>query len=125
MERDSTRRAGQAARPTLAGFAREIAAWLEYVGPKNEAGKHIQRITKGTLWATGAWTDSRHDEDDKFVELDYELATEGAARSTVPKVTQAEPCHAFVALRALVGGDAPKSSNDSPVALQPILAPPK
>ena len=44
-----------------------------------------------------AWTDGRH-ADDKCVELD-ELAvalanvTEGAARSTVLKVTQAEPSH--------------------------------
>ena len=49
----------------------------------------IQRITKGTLQTTVAWTDGRHAEDGKNVELDYELAmalantTEGAARSTV------------------------------------------
>ena len=52
----------------------------------------IQLITKGTLRATEAWTDGRHAEDDKCVELDYELAvalasaTEGAARSSVLKV---------------------------------------
>ena len=32
----------------LAGFAREIAAWLGYVDPKHEAEKLIQHITKGT-----------------------------------------------------------------------------
>ena len=75
----------------LGGFAREVAAWLGYVDPKHEAGKLIQRITKGTLRATEAWTDGRHAEDDKHVELDFELAvalanaTEGAARSTVLK----------------------------------------
>ena len=56
----------------------------------------IQRITKGTLRATKAWTDGLRAEDDKYVELDCELAealanvTEGAARSTVLKVTQVE-----------------------------------
>ena len=48
--------------------------------------------------------------------------TKGAARSTVLKVTQAEPSHGFVAWPALVDGYAPKSSNDPAVALQPILA---
>ena len=115
----------------LGGFAREIAAWLGYVDPKHEAGKLIQRITKGTLRATEAWTDGRHAEDDKYVEVDYELAaslanaTEGAARSTVLKVTQVEPSHGFVAWQALVDGFSPKSSNDPAIALQPILATPK
>ena len=73
----------------LGGLAREVAAWLRYVDPKHEAGKLIQRITKGTLRATEAWTDGRCAEDDKYVELDCELAvalakvTEGAARATV------------------------------------------
>ena len=73
----------------LGGFAHEVAAWLGYVDPKHEAEKLIQRITKGTLRATEAWTDGRHAEEDKYVELDYELAvalanvTEGAARATV------------------------------------------
>ena len=49
----------------LGGFAREVAAWLECVDPKHEAGKFIQRITKRTLRATEAWTDDRHAEDDK------------------------------------------------------------
>ena len=46
----------------------------------------MQRITKGTLRATEAWTDGRYAEDDKHVEMDYELAvslanvTEGLAR---------------------------------------------
>ena len=68
----------------LGGLARGVAAWLVYVDPKHEAGKLIQRITKGTLRATEA-----HAEDDKDVELDYELAvalanvTEGTARATV------------------------------------------
>ena len=74
------------------------------------------------------WTDGRHAEDDKFVELDFELAvalasvTEGAARSSVLKATQVDPRHGFVAWQALVDGYAPKSSNDPAVALQPILA---
>ena len=44
-------------------------------------------MTKVTLRATEAWTDGRHAEDDKFVELDYELSaalanvTEGARAS--------------------------------------------
>ena len=94
----------------LGGLAREVAAWVGYVDPKHEAGKLIQRITKGTLRATEAWTDGRHAEDDKHVELDYELAvalvnvTEGAARATVLKVTQTEPSHGFVAWQALIDG---------------------
>ena len=81
-------------------------------------------MTKGTLRATEAWTDGRHGENDKYVELDYELAValanarEGAARSTVLKVTQAEPSHGFVAWPALVDGDGPKSSN-VPATAQP------
>ena len=109
----------------LGGFAREVAAWLGYVDPKHEAGKLIQRITKGTLRTTEAWTDGRFAEDDKHVELDYELAvalanaTEGAARSTVLKVTQVEPSHGFMAWQALVDGYALMSSNDPAMALQP------
>ena len=64
---------GQAAHQ-FGGLTREIAAWLGYVDPKHEAGKLIERITKGTLRATEAWTDGRHAEDDKYVELDYELS---------------------------------------------------
>ena len=59
-------------RTSLAGFAR--AAWLVSVDPKHEAGKLIQRITKGTLRATEAWTDGRHAVHDKYVELDHDLA---------------------------------------------------
>ena len=98
---------------------------------RSEAGKLIQRITKGTLRATEAWTDGRYAEDDKYIELDYELAvalgnvTEGAARATVLKVTQTETSHGFVAWEALVDGYAPKSSNDPATALQPRLATPK
>ena len=83
-----------------------------------------QRITKGTHRA------GRHAEDDKYVELDYELAvalataTEGAAWSTVLKVTQVLPSHGFVAWQALVDGYAPKLSNDPAIALQPMLATP-
>ena len=44
---------------SLAGFAREIAAWLGYADPKHEAGKLIQQITKGRLRATEAWIDGR------------------------------------------------------------------
>ena len=57
----------------------------------------MQRITKGTLRATEAWTDGRNAEDDKNVQLNHELAvalantTEGPVRSTVLKVTQVEP----------------------------------
>ena len=81
------------------GFAREVAAWLLIRSTRAE--KLIQRITSGTLTATEAWIDGRHAEDDKYVELDYELAAalanvaEGAARSTVVKVTQVEPSHGF------------------------------
>ena len=84
------------------------------IDSKHEAGILIQRITKGTLRATEAWTDGRYAEDDKYVEQDYELsvavanATEGAARSTVLKVTQMEPSHGFVAWQAQVDGYAPK-----------------
>ena len=69
-------------------------------------------------------------QDDKHLELDFELAvalanvTEGAARSTVLKVTHAEPSRGFVAWQALVHGYAHKSSNDPAVALQPVLATP-
>ena len=59
-----------------------------YVDPKHEAGKLTQQITKRTLRATEAWTDGGHAVDDKYVELDYELAvvlanvTEGAVHSS-------------------------------------------
>ena len=78
----------------LGGFAREVTACLGYVDPKHETRKLIQRITMGTLTATEAWTDGRRAEDDKYVELDYELAvalanaTEGAARSTVHEAVE-------------------------------------
>ena len=61
-----------------------------------------------------AWTEGRHAEDDKHVELDYELAvalanaTEGASRATVLRITQTEPSHGFVAWQALVDGYAPQ-----------------
>ena len=110
---------------SLAGFPREIAACLGYVDPKHEAAKLIRQITKVTLRATAAWTDGRHAVDDKYVELDNELAvalasaTEDAAGSTVLKVTQVKPSHGVVAWQALVDGYAPKTSNDPAVALQP------
>ena len=64
------------------------------------------------------------------MELDYELAvalvsaTEGAARSTVLKVCQAEPSHGIVAWQEMVDGYAPKSLNDPATALQPALSTP-
>ena len=91
--------------------------------------KCIEMLKQRTLQATEAWTDGRHDEDDKFVELDFELVvglanvTEGAARPTVLTVSQVEPGHGFVAWQVLVDGYAPKSANDPAIALQPILAP--
>ena len=75
----------------------------------------IQRITKGTVRATQAWTDGRHVEDQKYIELDYELAvaltnaTEGAARAAVLKITHVEPSHGIVAWQALVDGYAPNT----------------
>ena len=113
---------------TLGGSARKVAAWLVYVYPKHETGKLTQRITKGALGATEAWTDGRHAVDDKYVEFYFELAvalasaTEGAARSTVLKVTQVEPSHGFMEWQALVDSYAPKSSPDPAMALQPRLA---
>ena len=104
----------------LGGFAREVAAWLGYGDPQLEAGKLIQRITKGSLRATEALTDGRHAEDDKYVELDYKLAvalataTECATKSTVLKVSAWHGTH-----RSMVF---PKSSNDPAIALQPTLA---
>ena len=100
---------------------------MGYVDPNQEAGKLIQQITKGTVRATEA----RRAVDDKYVELDCDLAvtlanvTEVAARSTVLKVTQMEPSHGFVAWQAPDDGYAPKSSNDPPTGLQPILATPE
>ena len=88
--------------------APEVAAWLGCVDPKHEAGELIQRITKGTVRATEARTDGSYAEDNKHVELDYELAValanvmEGPARAMVLKVTQTEPTHGFVAWQALV-----------------------
>ena len=105
-----------------------LHGWGTLIRTKHETGKSIQRITKGTLRVTEAWTDGCHAEDDKHVELDYELAvtlanvTEGAARATVLRITQTEPSHGFVAWQ--VDGNAPKSSNDPATALQPILATP-
>ena len=65
----------------LGRLSREVAAWLGCVDPKHEAEKRIQWITKMTLRATEAWTDGRYAEDDKHVELDFELAQcDGNAR---------------------------------------------
>ena len=81
-----------------------------------------------TLRATEAWTNGRHAEDDKCVELDYEPAVAlansmgGTARAIVLNVTHMEPSHGIWAGQALFDGFA---SNDSAFALQPILAPPK
>ena len=81
----------------IGGFAREVAAWLGFFDPAHEAGKLIQRITKGTLRATEARTDCRHAEDNKDVELDHELAV-----ALVLRITQTEPSRGFVAWQALV-----------------------
>ena len=70
----------------IGGFVRDFAAWLGFIDPTNEAGKLIQRITKGRLRATEAWTDDRHAEDDKHVELDYELAVVLATRQKAQQV---------------------------------------
>ena len=127
-ENDSTQGAGQAAHQLEALHARSLRGWDFF---DREAGKLMQRITKGTLRATDAWTDGRHAEDDKHVELDYELAvalanaTEGAARATVLMITQTEPSYGFVAWQALVDNYAPKSSSDPATALPPILATPQ
>ena len=37
----------------IGGFAREVAAWLGYIDPTREAGKLIQRITKGNAPSVG------------------------------------------------------------------------
>ena len=47
--------------------------------------------------------------------------TEGAARSTVLKITHVELCRGFAAWQALVDGFAPESSNDPAIAPQPTL----
>ena len=57
--------------------------------------------------------------------VSWRNVTEGAAMSTVLKVTQVEPSHGFGAWQALVDGCAAKSSNDPSFALQPTLAPPE
>ena len=63
-------------------------------------------------------------------ELDHEVAMaldsvmEGAAVSTVQKVTQVQPSHGFVAWLAVIDGCTPKSSNDPAITLQPTLATP-
>ena len=51
--------------------------------------------------------------------------TEGAATTTVLKVTQVEPSHRFVAWHALVDGCAPMSSNDPAIVPHPIFATPE
>ena len=56
------------------GPASKVTVWLGYVDTKHEAGKLIQWTMNGTLRAAEAWTDGRRAEDDKHVELDYELA---------------------------------------------------
>ena len=105
-------------------FAREVAARLGYVDPKHEAGKLIQRITKGTLRATEAWTDGRYAEDGKHVELDCELAvalanaTEGTASATVLRLKRSQAMGSW-------HGKQWSTSNDPAIALQPTLATPK
>ena len=87
-------------------------------------GGLIQRITKRTLRATEAWTDGRHAEDDKHVELDCQLAV-ALANATERRSKSRGPEDGFVALQTLVDGYAPKSSSDLAIELQPILATPK
>ena len=109
----------------LGGFAREVAAWLGYIDPTHEAGKLIQRITKGRsdcVRLTAATLKTTN-----YVELDYELAVAQARRSKShgPEGHSDGPSHGFVAWQALVDGYAPKSSNDPTIALQPTLSTPK
>ena len=54
-----------------AGFAREIAAWLWYIDPTRLGSDSANH---DTLSVTELWTDKRHDEDETYFELDYELA---------------------------------------------------
>ena len=85
----------------------------------------MQQITKGTLRGTEAWTNGRHATDDKFVELDCEMAVALANVTEVqqgPQFSQVEPSHGFVAWQAMVDVYAPKPSTDPAVALQRILA---
>ena len=70
---DSTRSADRAVHHSEGFQVRSLHVWV-FVDPKHEAGEVIQRTTKGTLRETEAWTDGRHAEDDKYIELDYELA---------------------------------------------------
>ena len=59
----------------------------------------IQRITKGTLRSTKAWTHGRHAADDKHVKLDHQPAValinarEGAARAAVLQVGDGAGAH--------------------------------
>ena len=71
------------------GFEREVAAWLGYVDPKHEAGKVNSPDHEG---------DAQSDRGmDSRLAVAPANATEGAARSTVLKVTQMEPSHGSVA----------------------------
>ena len=105
--------------------------WLGSVDPKHEAGDIDTADHEGDGGATEAWTDGRYAEDDKHVELDYELAvalanaTEDPARAAVLKVTETEPSHGFMAWQALVDAHAPTSSNDRAIVLQPYLRRPR
>ena len=102
---------------------------LGNVDPRHEAGKCIQQITKVTLRVTEAWTHGRHASNDKYVELDCELAvalanvTEVAARSPVLKVTHVAPSHGFVAWPAL--GTRPSHRTTQLQRCSPYLPPPK
>ena len=75
--------------------------------------KLISESRKTKTISSSSWTAS------------FRYATEGAARATVLKVTQAEPSRELMAWQALADGYALKSSNDPATALQPILATPK
>ena len=81
---------------------------------------------QGPVRVAVVWTDNRRSKDEKFVEIEYEVAvalanlTDGAARSTVLKVTRKEPSNVVAD-----DGYLPKSLNDSAMTLPPMLALPK
>ena len=121
-ESDSVRRAGRAARRS-GWFACEVDA-RGYVALKHEAGQLIQRITKGTLRATEAWTDGHAvDEHD---ELDSEGSgtghCDGRCRSTFLKITRSQVTDSWHGKHWLMVMR-PCRSNDPASALQPLRHP--
>ena len=87
---------------SLAGVAREIAAWLGYVDPKHEDGELIQQNTKGALRATEAWIDGRH------AVSDTDHSAEGHSSGAKSWVR---------GWQSLVDSYPPKSSNDPAMAI--------